>query len=73
MAGSLTHRRNKKGTDSMTNDEVIQKIALALTRSYSNHELADLYNQEFAAEGEKMIYHGDEFFELLKRRPVVDA
>ena len=50
----------------LTADEVIQKITDALSRSWSNEELADFYNSHFARTAEKMVYNKDETFSLEK-------
>ena len=49
------------------NTDVIHRIADILARKYSNDELAYLYNDTFAADGEVIAYNGDETFTLEKK------
>lgn len=48
------------------NETIIRKIADILRQQYDGDELAWLYNQNFAADGEKLAYVGDSMFELSK-------
>lgn len=44
--------------------KLIQNIVDVLDKQYDGPELAHLYNQNFAAHGEKMEYIGDSQFEI---------